>query len=477
MGEPEEEWSDDDLWDELDDPRDSDGSEESLPPARYEVMELAEEHPGYIVLAGGLSGTVVSTPPAGSVTRSGIAPAIPTRDQALDERRLLFLYHAGKPNFAQGREALSRLHAIHGAALGIGVVTSIPRHTPNKIADVFDCHVAAVRIADPESFWADRGSLVLESDDPAFHSNEEAGRRAARKAANMRERAPYLNMVGQPDFVEQVVAAQRQAGANVILTSGRALNPSMAARSIAELIEEGDHVHSLLQGDERMALNLTLPHDLMTNKVLRDMLLAELLERDQFDIWYVRGQWRYNEAGPLLRDPDVLSFYKELCNLAEEEERTLVLPQSGLTGWYFLAHGAKGFGTGTAAAQQAFVQHRVFGRQQKITDVQRIFERTLIHTIEYQTHRSLVNQKGYVPCDCRWCEAVDATGIHNKTTLQWHTLYSQGHLCAAARGTNSAAEPRVAIRRIVRRAQQFREGQVLLGKDDPKHLTNWLQLL
>ncbi|TBL30043.1 hypothetical protein EYA84_23420 [Verrucosispora sp. SN26_14.1] len=462
-------------WDELDEIDDS--SAESQPPVQYEVMALAEEHPAYIVLAGGQSGTVVSTPPAGSITRAGLASAIPTRDQALDGRRPLFLYHAGQPNFAQGREVLSRLHANHGSTLGLGVVTSLPRHVPNKIADVFNCQVAAVRIADPEGFWADRGSLVLENEDPAFHANANAGQAAARRAANMRQRAPYLDLIGQEGFVEEVVAAQRLAGANVVLTSGRALSPSRAARSIAELIDEGDHVHSLLRSDERMALNITLPHDFMTNRPLAELLLAELLERDQFDTWYVRGQWRYNEAGPVLRDPDVLTFYKEISNLAEEEERKLIFPQSGLTGWYFLAHGARGFGTGTTGAQQAFVQYRPFARQKNITDVQRIFERALIHSIEFETHLSLLSQRGHVSCDCRWCEAVHQTGAYNKGTLQWHTLYAQGQLCAAAKGVDSAGGARAAVRRIVRRAQQFREQQSLLGKDDPKHLTNWLQLL
>lgn len=67
--------------------------------------------------------------------------------------------------------------------------------------------------------------------------------------------------------------------------------------------------------------------------------------------------------------------------------------------------------------------------------------------------------------------------FYNRSILQWHTLYSQGQLCAAAKGTISAGGSRAAVRRIVRRSQQFRESQVLLGKDDPKHLSSWLQML
>jgi hypothetical protein len=58
----------------------------------------------------------------------------------------------------------------------------------------------------------------------------------------------------------------------------------------------------------------------------------------------------------------------------------------------------------------------------------------------------------------------------------WHTLYNHGALTALS-GAGSSNGRRASIRKTVRRAQQFREALQLLGKDDPKHLGTWQQLL
>lgn len=441
-------------------------------------MALAHEH-AWMVLRGSKSGTVVRNQPPGSITRAGNVPPIPARDEVLDSGNPIFLYHAGQPAFAQGRELLTRLHATNGASLGIGVSVGIPRHTTKKIADVFDCPVAALRIADPEGFWFDYNVLQLENPDPASYTHESTGITAARRANRRKTFAPYLERAETEGFIDDIVGAQRSAGANLILTSGRALDPSRALQSIQTLIREGDHVHSLLAPDERMALNITLPLEFLTNASHGELLLAELLERDQFDVWHVRGQWRSNEDGAILKDPSALKFYKDLANLAEEEGRVLLLPQTGLTGWYFLAHGARGFGSGTSMSQQTFLQHRAFARQKGIPDVQRIFERALLHPVEHTVHLNLRDQDKYVICECRWCEAIHASGVFNKATSGWHTLYNHGVLTASIRGSISTGGRRAAVRRIIRRAQSFRESQAqkLLGRNDPKHLSYWSELL
>jgi hypothetical protein len=45
-------------------------------------------------------------------------------------------------------------------------------------------------------------------------------------------------------------------------------------------------------------------------------------------------------------DEDLLIGYRKLAQIADDEERRLLLPQTGLTGWLMLAWGASGFGTG-----------------------------------------------------------------------------------------------------------------------------------
>ncbi|GAA4588628.1 hypothetical protein GCM10023194_40780 [Planotetraspora phitsanulokensis] len=464
------------LWD--DDDESDDSSEVLADNGVSEVVKIqTPDGIDFLIVKGGDSGAIVHAPPAGSTTSPGLAGQIPNRDEALSSGRPLFLFTAGQRNHVQGNEVLSRLYAEHGDHLSVGVIASIPRHNAKKIHDTFNCDVAAVRIADPEGFKSDRGSLILASENADDYNNEETGKAAEKEAKRLRERAPYLDRVGDDDYIAQVLDAQRAAGANLLLTSGRALHAADLRKTLDGAVDEGNTALELLRDGERLALNLTIPFECMINGNYLEVLLNELVEQDQFDIWYVRVQWRRSTDSAQPIDSELIKGYKELCNLSQDEERLLILPQTGLTGWYLMAHGAAGFGTGTSGTGQGFWEHRPVRRRKGATNAERLFESSLLHSVEYSTHQLLETEPDYRACECRWCDALSASGVFNQSIAEWHGVYNQGILAATISRDSRAGGYAGSVRRIVKAAQEFADGKALAGREEPKHIPVWRQHL
>jgi hypothetical protein len=271
---------------------------------------------------------------------------------------------------------------------------------------------------------------------------------------------------------------QRERGANLLLTSGRALDQSDAARSLASVCDEGDDALAELKPGERLALNVTVSAAWLQRPNLLDKLLTELIERQQFDIWHMRVQWPSTaRAWAQPADEKLLAGYRKLAATADDEDRRLLLPQTGLTGWLMLAWGAAGFGTGPFGSNQAFLEQR--GGRGKNPKIERYFERQLLHPVE-RTARPLVTaDPGYEQCTCPYCPPLLATGAAwSQEYAGLHYLFSAGTLTAQVapavagrRGTHGA------VSRTVRSAVRFADGKGLTGNSAPAHLRTWDQAL
>lgn len=144
-----------------------------------------------------------------------------------------------------------------------------------------------------------------------------------------------------------------KAERNLLLTSGRALNPSDSLGSLAAAHVEWDEALTLLKPGERLAVNLTVSAEWLKQPQLLDDLLAELIEGRAFTVWHVRVQWPPPAKSWHQPTTDkLLVGYRALAQTANDEGRRLLLPQTGLTGWLTLAWGAAGYGTGTSEASR-----------------------------------------------------------------------------------------------------------------------------
>jgi hypothetical protein len=174
-----------------------------------------------------------------------------------------------------------------------------------------------------------------------------------------------------------------------------------------------------------------------------------------------------------------LAGYKELCNLAQDEDRFLILPQSGLTGWYFLAHGASSFSTGTSQASQGFDEHRIVRRAKGSVNPERFFEKSLLNHAEFSVNSTLRADARYLACGCKWCGGIEQSGVYASRAAAWHSVHAQGMLTADLQ-QQAAVNNRgrlAAIRKIIRQAKAFTDDQSLVGRDNPRYLNNWLSML
>ncbi|MFF8979488.1 hypothetical protein ACF08A_22035 [Streptomyces cellulosae] len=419
---------------------------------------------GYLAVGGTEAGSIVSALPAGSppVVRDA-APAIVDRDAVLTGDRPIYLVHRGTRHANFLPIVMGDLHYKKGRHLAIGTIAALPSAKPQKLASFFDqTSVAALRIADPQCYRLDDKVLRLPP--------SPIGKRAF-------EYAPYLASPENSDWVLQVVEAQRSVGANLLLTPGRALNPDEPQKSLDAVFQEADRVLALTEMGERVALNITIPSRWLAVGALRDRLLDEILDQDQFDVLYVRVQWAQTKAFAPTDDADLLMGIRLLANLCQDEGRALLLPQTGLTGWFALAHGAVGYGIGVSGTEQCFAEH-VFRRgRQGQQQAQRYFERQMLHTIDSASHDVVAQATGYIACDCTYCSSLFTTQPWSHALSALHHIFSMGALTARIQEDAGRGGRHGAVRRIVRTARRWSNGLPLGPGDVPKHLSVWDQAL
>jgi hypothetical protein len=413
---------------------------------------------GSLVLSGAGAGTVVladaAEAPSGTTT---MASRIRSRDEALKASTPLMLVHCPHQN----RDAIPRLLASVVAATGgvvsVGAAVALPLGTTTAHQGWLDrCTAASLRIADPLGYLLDPGVVRVKA-----------------ISARAQRWMPYLS--NDPLDMSQVLQAQRDVGANLLLSSGRALDPTNAQPSLDAAFAEADTALAELAAGERLALNLTLPAQWLINATSRSALLAQLLDQEQFDVWYIRVQWPADlRATHQPLNSKLLQGYKRLAQLALDEERTLLLPQTGLTGWLQLAFGATGFGAGPFGSGQAFKEHAQGGGGGQ-PPVERYFEPTLLHSVERTVHDALRAQSSYVPCNCPYCPALHSGSVWSHGLARLHHMNSMGRLAGVAAATGRT--PAAAIRRTVQAATRAAARQPLAGISAPQHLSVWDQLL
>jgi hypothetical protein len=408
----------------------------------------------YLVLSGAGAGSAVLD---GAET-TAVGPTIPSRDNALAPGApSIMLVH--RPHQAAGviPRLLASIVAATQGGVSLGVSAMLPSSTEATAAQWLSAHpAAALRLADPGCFLMD----------PTLVRIPAVSERALRWA-------PYL---GQNEIdVSELLDIQRRVGANILLSPGRALDSTNPQRSLDAAFANADEALSQLQAGERMALNLTMSAQWLASTTLRELLFAQLVDQEQFDLWHVRVQWPASlRAFQQPTDASLLTGYKRLAQLASDEGHRLILPQTGSTGWLQLGFGAAGFGAGPFGSGQAFKEHSQGGGG-GITPVPRYFEPTLLHYVERSVHEALASQSGYETCDCPYCPALLGAADWDHELARLHGLHWLGRLAASP--TTSGRPTEAAVRRTVRTAILAAESQPLAGISSPQHLRAWDQLL
>jgi hypothetical protein len=420
-------------------------------------------------LPGGGGSLVVSGPGAGTQVIAGVqSPSaassnpvlgLRSRDEALLVGSPLMFVHRPHQRGVTIPRLLANIFVTTGGAVSLGAAVALPSATTQGHKEWLDtCKAASVKIADPLGYQLDRDLL-----------------RVKKISDRSMRYMPYL--AKDPLDVDEVLQAQRDAGANLLLSPGRALDATDAQTALDTAFADADKALAGLVVGERLALNLTLSEQWLSKPTLREALFNQLMDQQQFGVWYIRVQWPANLRA--LHQPlkvDLLQGYKRLAQLAQDEDRVLLLPQTGLTGWLQLAFGSTAFGAGPFGAGQAFKEH-IQGGGGGQEPVARYFEPSLLHSVERTVHDALSKQTDYVACDCPYCPALLAPSAPawNHELARLHHLHSMGRL--AGLGASTGRPLPVAVRRIVREAKKTAADQPLAGISSPQHLPVWDQLL
>ncbi len=454
MTERDEEFDWDDLdWDDdslsVDDESGVELPSDNTPPQGGRTAELADGR--VLALSGHDAGREILDDGAQADFR------LSSRDSALDGATPILMVH--RPH--QGAETTPRLMAsILGRTRGsvaMAAVVNLLSMTPTTSRTwLGEQPAAAIHVADPTCFLLDPSIVRV-------------------KAITSLARRHHPALVTDPVDIAAVLDSQRAVGANLLLTSGRALDPGSPQRALDAACTEGDAALSVIESGERLALNLTMPAMWLQSEPLRAQLLDQLVDQEQFPVWYVRVQFPPGRKPPLLpADNGLLRGLRRLAQLAADEGRTLLLPQSGLTGWLQLAFGASGFGTGLFGSSQAFQEPSGGGGGHD--RVERYFEPSLLTVVDRAVHEMMLAEPDYLPCDCPYCMALHASAGWSHRLADLHHVYWAGIL-AAETSTGGRMGPIAPVRRRAAGALSTVTGRVLPGSNELAHLRAWDQLL
>lgn len=413
-------------------------------------------------------------PTSGSLAPHGAAtpaPAAPQLADILAGNAPVFLVHKSYRQFRLIPQVLEVARHVTGGRIGLGTVVRLPKMKTSDARSFLDsCAHASMRIADPEVFTLP-GSGSPAPTVSAAHIHEHPW------AAGIP--GPATPPADRDAWIADIFAAQRAAGANVLLSPTGWVTDTQGPAALQATLGQVAAARAVL-GDEPMFVNLTLAGAWLSNTTLRQRLLDEIVESNERH-WYIRVRWpivdpRYGQ----LSDAGFLAGYRDLAETAELEGKVLVLPNSGLTGWVATALGAAGFSTGMSWTDQAFADEPRFGRrpgQASPPAAERYFERAMLHTVLWESARDLGSVPGYTPCQCRYCTSLQANGF-DKERSGAHYLVRAARLLDQLGSRNRRLE----ALRLVRAARTFvtsatNAGVALSGSDVPRHLPVWETLL
>jgi hypothetical protein len=405
-----------------------------------------------------------------------------SRDEALGGNLPTLLIHRGSQHFKQIPDVVNQLHGTKSASLNLGIVLNLPRVKPELAQTWLSSRCAAsVRIADPELFtrpdmWGP--ALLLERDGPPRQDEPIKPLMPQTTTPLWDYWTRELPSGPTSAWVADVVDAQRQAGANLILTPGLPLDQHAPVLALDQLMEQVGWARDTLQSGERLAVNVTIESPWLATSALRTRLLNSVVESDE-DVWYIRVKWPLQPSYAELIDGALLDGYREISAVMEDDERILLLPTSGGTGWVSLAWGAAGFGTGIGSGARGLVTTRpvrIKGPRGAVSP--RYYERPLLHSVEKTTADALARIPGYAACSCIYCLELRERPSWSNELHGAHYLLAMGEQVAALAGGSGR---RGVARRMVRDALRTRDrviGKVpLTDRDSPAHLAMWRERL
>lgn len=400
-----------------------------------------------------------------SLVRVPAGMPVPSVAEALAGTVPTFVVHRSYYHARHLPDLVVRAQRVCTTDAAVAVATRLPVQTPIAARKFLDSvSTATLRFADPEIH-------TLPGPHIAPHP------KPLRFASRYSYASAPVPAIPNPTWVREVLDAQHDAGANVLLSASGWVASAHAAQQLATAMSFVTATRAELGPDDPMFVNLTLDTAWMTDTTLRAQLLQEIVESAE-PLWWLRVMWPPIRPNPYsqLTAMTLLDGYKEIAQVARDEGKVVFLPNSGLTGWVATALGVSGFSTGMSSTERAYLNQPPPSGGGGNAPRERVFERNVLHTILRADQPPLNRQASYQACGCAYCQQL-ATGPWRQEQEHLHYLLNAAELTATLGRTGR----RAAAHGWVQRAETFNNAltgaAVLTGESEPKHLGPWEALL
>jgi hypothetical protein len=277
-------------------------------------------------------------------------------------------------------------------------------------------------------------------------------------------------------FVGNVLGAQRSAGATVLVTPWLLHGMTQTEHELAATIRFAEAAVEAV-GDEELLVGVEATEGVFATAEARNALINELVEGPELPV-YLRMRITAPSGYKQYQQRDGLEGLREVVRALEANDRPVILPQSGLTGWLMTAFGARSFGAGMAASLQRNTMPSSGGGG--LPPLHWYYVPELLGFVQAEEMPDIAGVAGFNVCTCPYCDG-DLPEIGAKFDLELagkHFLWRCAQLAAELPEVNPGGH----VSRLVSDASDFwtavqEAGVSLDARSQATHLAVWSTVL
>lgn len=232
-----------------------------------------------------------------------------------------------------------------------------------------------------------------------------------------------------------------------------------------------------LVGEKQLLMGLEATREVFADKESRDRMVDEVIEGEAELPIYLRMTIDPPESHRPFGEGDALRGLREVVEAFRENDRSVILPQSGLCGWLMLPFGASGFGAGKRASMERNLRPSdSTGGGGGAQPLHWYFSFDLLGPVQAEELGQL-QAAGVPPCGCPYCsESPPQPGPgFDADQATKHFLFGCALLAEEVRqAEDSEALVRSRLERAEDLWEQIREAGVPLdSRSQQNHLEAW----
>jgi hypothetical protein len=379
---------------------------------------------------------------------------------------LSFFVHRGSRSRRSVESFLEYMRASH-PSWRIGAAVRLPRESSayqEESTVAFAAHADYV-LADPETRL-----MHLPFD------NRGKGRRDYRYLA---ESDPAAN---RRRFTEQVLEAQIRNGRDVLISPWLIHNLSGTTRELLATAAFAAYADSSpTRGEHKLLLGFEATENVIAQAETRNAFLNELVEAPAHPI-YLRMTASAAVGPTQYAHEPALRGLRAVTESLADNQRALLLPQSGLCGWLMQGFGAGAFGAGVQfSMQRAQTLRTSGGGGGGAAPLHWYFWPQFIGFVLAEEIAQLSAVTGAEQCPCPFCQDSPPVGgfAFNREAAEKHFLWWCVYLADEVRNANDQAQ---VIRDRLTAAESYwtavqAAGVPLDDRSKPQHLEAWSRVM